>query len=297
VALWIVALLLSSSAWAVAGTCTPGPTTLCLLANRFQVEIDWEDFEAQTGTGQVLPFASDDTGFFWFADPLLVDNYVKIFDGTAINGFFWVLFGSLTNVEYTLTVTDTALGTQAIYVNPLGSFTSVVDTEAIEDVPLPVTAAPRSPAPRSSRTRDVTRAAVSPLQGSGGSCVPSATVLCLDEGRFSVEVLWDAGTGSGSGQAVQLTDNSGYYWFFTPSSTEMAVKVQNGDNGFFWIFYAATTDVGYTITVTDTCNGAVQSYFNPQGNLTSAGDFMAFPAGNDCGIFSDGFESGDISGW
>lgn len=300
VPLWIAALLLSSPVWSaeVQGSCTPGPTTLCLLANRFQVEIDWEDFEAQTGEGQVLPFGSDDTGYFWFSDPSLVDNYVKVLDGTALNGFFWVFFASLTNVEYTLTVTDTVSTSQAVYTNPLGSFTSVGDIMAIEDLPLPITRALRSTAIDLSQVKSARKASVAAAKGDGGSCVPSATVLCLDQGRFQVEVDWEDFTGStGSGHGVQLTDNSGYYWFFTPSATELAVKVHDGGSGSFWVFYGATTDIEYTITVTDTCAGTVNTYFNPQGNLTSAGDFAAFPTGTACGIFTDGFESGDVSAW
>ena len=41
-----------------------------------------------------------------------------------------VFFGSLTNVEFTLTVTDTHTGQTKIYQNPLGGFASVGDTSA-----------------------------------------------------------------------------------------------------------------------------------------------------------------------
>jgi hypothetical protein len=292
----IAALLISAPAWSAGlqGTCTPGATTLCLLSNRIQVEVDWQDSGGQTGDGQVVPFATSDTGFFWFADPLLIDHYVKVIDGTTFNDHFWVFFASLTNVEYTLTVTDTVGGSQAVYTNELGTFTSLIDLMAIE---VPPTLALRGTPPETSRPADLDKAAGAPDKGASGSCVPGDTVLCLDEGRFRVEVTWDSGTSSGSGQAEPLTDNSGYYWFFTPSSTELTVKVQAGDNGNFWFFYGAVTEVEYQITVTDTCSGAAQTYFNPQGNLTSAGDFTAFPLTLDCLLFPDGFESGDTSRW
>ena len=51
---------------------------------------------------------TDDTGAFWFFDPENVELAVKVLDGRAINGRFWVYFGALTDVGYTLRVTDTA---------------------------------------------------------------------------------------------------------------------------------------------------------------------------------------------
>jgi hypothetical protein len=55
---------------------------------------------------------------------------IKVLDGTAANGHFWVFYGALSNVEYRLTVTDTVTGAVKIYSNPRGLFASVGDTSA-----------------------------------------------------------------------------------------------------------------------------------------------------------------------
>jgi hypothetical protein len=55
---------------------------------------------------------------------------VKVLDGTAVTGHFWVFYGALSNVEYELTVTDTATGEVNVYTNPRGRFASVGDTAA-----------------------------------------------------------------------------------------------------------------------------------------------------------------------
>jgi len=47
-----------------------------------------------------------------------------------VNGRYWVFFGALTNVAYTITVTDTTTGTQKQYTNPQGRLASVADTSA-----------------------------------------------------------------------------------------------------------------------------------------------------------------------
>jgi hypothetical protein len=41
-----------------------------------------------------------------------------------------VFYGALSNVEYTLTITDTQTGTVRTYKNPSGRFASVADTGA-----------------------------------------------------------------------------------------------------------------------------------------------------------------------
>jgi hypothetical protein len=53
-----------------------------------------------------------------------------VLDGRAINGGFWVFYGALSNVEYTLTVTDTETGRVKTYFNPSRNFGSLGDTSA-----------------------------------------------------------------------------------------------------------------------------------------------------------------------
>ncbi|MCP4654899.1 MAG: hypothetical protein GY856_05705, partial [bacterium] len=74
-------------------------------------------------------------------------------------------------------------------------------------------------------------------------------------------------------------DDSGILWFFDADNWEMLVKVLDGCalNRRFWVFAAATTNVEYTLRVTDTVSGTVKTYFNPLGNaaaaITDAGAF------------------------
>jgi photosystem II stability/assembly factor-like uncharacterized protein len=111
------------------------------------------------------------------------------------------------------------------------------------------------------------------------TCSPSATSLCLLDGRFQVRAeATSASSGASQARATPLTPRSGGLWFFTPSNTDVAVKVLDGRsvNGHFWVFYGALSNVAYRITVTDTLTGATKSYFNPQGQLASVADLDAF---------------------
>ena len=56
---------------------------------------------------------------------------MKVLDARSINGQFWVFYGALSNVEFTLTVTDTVTGASKTYFNPLDVFASVGDTSAL----------------------------------------------------------------------------------------------------------------------------------------------------------------------
>ena len=112
-----------------AAGCQPGPTILCLNNGRFKVEATWKDFAGHTGAGQTLPLTGD-TGAFWFFNSANIEVVLKVLDGRGFNGKFWVYFGALSNVEYTLTVTDTQTGKSKTYTNPRGRLASVADTGA-----------------------------------------------------------------------------------------------------------------------------------------------------------------------
>jgi hypothetical protein len=106
----------------------------------------------------------------------------------------------------------------------------------------------------------------------------SGTKLIL-LGRFTVEVDWVTETpSSGKGIPVQLTSDSGYFWFWEGTNVELLVKLldKRGINGYYWFFYGALTDVEYTITVTDTETSAVKTYHGTQHIQTSSNDISAF---------------------
>jgi hypothetical protein len=121
-----------------------------------------------------------------------------------------------------------------------------------------------------------------PIQGSAGVtitqtrefgeyCVPSDTALCLDY-RFQVTASYHtalAGGLSGNAQAIPLkplgVTHGGLFWFFSPDNPEMVVKILNGCaiNDHYWVYVSAGTNVGFSVTVTDTAFKASKTYTNP----------------------------------
>jgi hypothetical protein len=101
-----------------------------------------------------------------------------------------------------------------------------------------------------------------------GPCTPGAETLCLGTGgRFLVSATWTTAQAEGAGQAAGLTLDTGAFWFFGAANLELLVKVLDGCalNGQHWVFAAGLTNVGVTVTVTDTQTGAAKSYNNPAG--------------------------------
>ncbi len=255
--------------------CQPGDTHLCLSANRFQVEIAWTDFQGHTGVGHAVPLTAD-TGYFWFFDPANVETVVKVLDARALNQAFWVFYGALSSVEYTMTVTDTQTGLTRRYQNPGGILASVGDTHGFGplgafDTKSAVVRSKPGPGPQVSARTEPAAAT--------GSCTPGPQQLCLNGGRFAVTAAWkDFQGNTGTGTAVSSTGDTGYFWFFAPENVEVVLKVLDGRglNGKFWVFYGALSNVEYTLTVTDTQTGAVKTYKNASGQFASVGDTGAF---------------------
>lgn len=104
-----------------AGGCTADDTTLCLNNNRFRVQVLWKNYNnGSTGTGKgvLLPGGANESGYFWFFHKDNVELMIKILDGRAINGHFWIMYGALSDVEYTISVIDTVSGAACSYHNP-----------------------------------------------------------------------------------------------------------------------------------------------------------------------------------
>ncbi|HEV8581045.1 MAG TPA: hypothetical protein VGX68_18420 [Thermoanaerobaculia bacterium] len=248
--------------------CTADSEVLCLgEGNRFRVEVSWKTPAGDTGVGHARRLTAD-TGALWFFQASNLELMIKVLDGRPVNGHFWVFYGALSNVQYTITVTDTATGKEKTYTNPAGQLASRADVTAFKE------AAPAS-APAATNASLVTASDCGP----GGA----DTALCLGSGRFRVDVTFVDPTTRipAAAHAIDLTADTGAFWFFQPSNLELMIKILDGRpvNGHFWVFYGALSNVQYTIKVTDTETGEERAYVNQRGRLASRADVTAFPVG------------------
>jgi len=110
-------------------SCAGDAYTLCLNGGRFSVRVAFKTAGASLNAAIRRPLTSD-TGAFWFFSENNIELIVKVVDGRAVNGRYWVFVGALTDVEYTMTVVDTATGAVQTYANPQGRLASYADTSA-----------------------------------------------------------------------------------------------------------------------------------------------------------------------
>jgi hypothetical protein len=107
--------------------CRSSRNALCLLSNRFQVEVDWRNqFDGSSGRGSAVSLSSV-TGAFYFTDPSNLELMVKVLpfpDRVA------VFYGTLSNLEYTIRVTDMQTGAVRTYHNEPGSYCGGLDNAA-----------------------------------------------------------------------------------------------------------------------------------------------------------------------
>ncbi len=254
-----------------------------------------------SGSGNAIPLTSvhvTQGGLFWFFGADNPEMLIKVLNGCGVNQSFWVFYAATTNVGFTVTVTDTKLERSRQYTNAdLTAAPPVQDTAAFscttgsdvapagasadaDDATATVTGAaaaaailPAAMAPPQSAASAATTADAAGTPGERAGCATTSTALCIN-GRFLLKSTYKTAQGgglSGSGQAIALQNlgvsQGGLFWFFGATNPEMLIKVIDGcavDNK-YWVFYAATTNVGFTVTVTDTSDNKTVTYKNTDG--------------------------------
>lgn len=249
--------------------------------DRFTAKITWRDFLGATGEGRPAVW-TEDTGFFWFFTPDNVEVMVKLLDARTINGNYWVFVGSLSNVEFDLTLRDEWTGREKTYHNGLNNFASFGDLDTFPAGSGPLGGDAAEPAEPRITAITAGSTATSDQPAAATNTLPAAatnTAVQVRGGRFEIRVLWEDGSGqNGEGFGRAMTGDTAAFNFFSPTNTELVIKVLDGRpiNGHYWVFYGALSNVGYTIFVKDLATGEQVIYQNPVGNFASVGDTEAF---------------------
>ncbi|MEM1176957.1 MAG: hypothetical protein AAGM22_01330 [Acidobacteriota bacterium] len=272
---------------------------LCLRQGRFAVRAAWSDFTGRSGQAEMVPFQTDESGVFTFFSPDNWELMVKVLDGCGFNGHRWVFAAGVTNVDFTIQVTDRSTGELRQYFNVLGEAApAVTDTEAFRCADSG-DALPSKPAASNALASGITMTAQSALTALSslrqanelkmtGCGTEDDPALCLGpDGRFRVSARWrDFSDRRGAAEPVSFsTDDSGLFTFFSPGNWELMVKVLDGCgfNNRVWIFGAGTTNVEFDLTITDQETGVTRSYRNPLGEPSAAiidtSAFDACPSG------------------
>lgn len=108
-------------------SCQSSANAVCLVNNRFRLELDWRNqFDSTSGRGAGKKL-SDLTAAFSFTDPANLEVLVKTLD---FGDHVLVLYGTLSNLAYTLRITETTTGRVKTYVNAAGNYCGGLDNNA-----------------------------------------------------------------------------------------------------------------------------------------------------------------------
>ncbi len=123
----------------------PPATVASLFGGRFQVEVIFSNQQGEPGNGRVmeqaLPKAKElaasagESALFWFFSPDNTEMVVKVLDGCPVNNRYWVFASAATDLEFTITVTDTAGFTNTYSNEAATAAQAITDIDAFASCP------------------------------------------------------------------------------------------------------------------------------------------------------------------
>ncbi|HVT56897.1 MAG TPA: hypothetical protein VHR45_00730 [Thermoanaerobaculia bacterium] len=177
----------AGQAFQASSSCVSSSTNLCLNNGRFAVGATFSS-SAQSGTAQVVQLTPD-TGYLWFFSSSNAEVVVKVINGCALGGNFWVFAGGLTNLNTVITVTDTKTGAFKTYTNPQNTaFRPIQDTSAFA-------ACNTANSPSSANSADGAADAAEPMAPPALRIVPADAATSEAQGTVAVGTMYATGTG------------------------------------------------------------------------------------------------------
>jgi plastocyanin len=247
-----------------------GAETLRLMSSHpFDITLTARDPRTgTTGTGQVI---SQNDIYGIFSIPTITGNagnpevIVKMVDASGIGQSYWVFYGALTDLTYTLSVKEVATGTTKTYNDArVGSTVcGKFDTSGF--------------GPPSVVTEPAIWSGAVPSQARSGE--DTLTLIAAHPFDISLSAT-DPRTGtSGQGQVIAHNDIFGIFSIPTitgnAGNPEVIVKMvdASGIGQNYWVFYAALTDLTYTLAVKETATGNTKSFNDARIGTTVCGKF------------------------
>lgn len=91
-----------------------------VLAGSFDVAVAWRTAAGEEGEGQLVQAPSADSALFYFFSPANWELMVKVLDGCALNGHYWVFTAASTTVAFEVLIDRHNSHQQLRLENPLG---------------------------------------------------------------------------------------------------------------------------------------------------------------------------------
>lgn len=130
------AVFLAGGSFTDGANCVPNATTVCLLGGRFEIKVNWEDYQHVHRDALVAAAGTPDSALFYFRQANNWEFLIKIINGCTLNNKYWVYFAAATDVGYVVTVRDTQSGAAPRqYTNALGHASPAVNDSGAFNCP------------------------------------------------------------------------------------------------------------------------------------------------------------------
>jgi len=232
----------AAAAVALLGAVNASDTLRLNAAHPFDVRLVAKDQHhgGATVVGNAIP-QNDVFGYFSFPPPTgSLDNpevFVKLLDGTSINGQFWVFYGHLTDLEYTLSVTEVGSGHLKSYHKDPGTTPGGFDTSGFNFTPSPggvaatPTPVPPTPTPGAGAvTINIAVSRYSYTPGSGTPIMvnagqPTTLVFSADDTRHGFSGIPAIGLAGSDNITPETPPGNDGYGYPTPGSPAVIYTV------------------------------------------------------------------------
>jgi hypothetical protein len=248
-------------------------SSINLLNGRFKVEVRYRNQFDNNSEGSLVgeslsSSSTAQTAVFTFGDPLVVELMVRLSDARPFRNNIDVYFGGISDIAFTIKVTDLLTGTSREYTKPAGQLLGGVD--------------------RGTFTAGVTGSTERMMQAMRSGVVrPLATdTVNLLNGRYAVRMRYrnqfanPATTGYMLGQSIASSPTTETAVFFFNSADVAEWLVRFSDARPFAeridVFHGGLSDIEYTIEVTDTQTGATKEYPKPAFSFLGFVDRQTF---------------------
>lgn len=246
---------------------------LQMLSGRYAVTLAARDW--RTGkTANGVPSQETDV-FGYFSLPDLTGNatnpevFVKVIG--PVNGVPWIFYAGLTDVEYTVTVADLQTGEQRRYSVSKPDPSAGAKAYGNFDV-------------GGATSSHCDNVIVTTTFGARTTCSQDGATLCLLHNRFKLTLSGRDQRSGKTANAVARPKNDLFGFFSLPGLTgdpnniEAFVKMLDASsiNSGFWAFLGGLTDFEYTLRITDTATGKMNTYLKPADSTCGWNHVPAF---------------------
>ncbi|HKO55658.1 MAG TPA: matrixin family metalloprotease [Thermoanaerobaculia bacterium] len=132
---WYLPAKITVGGGAPSAVCTPSANRACLNNNRYGVELTFRTPDGAQKNATAIKY-TENSALYWFSGPDNIELVVKVLDACGFANHYWVYGAAATDLQFTLTVTDSKSGKVKTYTHAAGTpATAITDQSTFDTCP------------------------------------------------------------------------------------------------------------------------------------------------------------------